>query len=313
MNIQSRAYRDDADLVRMRQLVMIGQQANIPASYMHPGCLDWATQGPPADHAMPLNLRLWESLDHDESLPDLVAWAIFAHNEGSFDLFVHPTLHGTPLHETVMAEYIAWAEARARELGLKQLWPFWAMAYDHVLERLLQTHGFVNVQTGPPAPLFERLLNDLPLLHLPAGYVVQSVVDFDAGRLRASVTFAAFKSTLPWETYAADYAGFMNSAVYDGERDVLIRAPDGRAASTCTIWFDPSNHIGLFEPVATHPDFQGRGLGKAVMAEGLRRMKSAGMQQAIVGFDPNNLAALRLYTSMGFRASNYFMFPQKAL
>lgn len=92
MNIQSRAYRDDADLVRMRQLVMVGQQANIPASYMHPGCLDWATQCPPADRAMPLNLRLWESLDHDKSLPDLVAWAIFAHNEGSFDLFVHPRM-----------------------------------------------------------------------------------------------------------------------------------------------------------------------------------------------------------------------------
>jgi ribosomal protein S18 acetylase RimI-like enzyme len=31
----------------------------------------------------------------------------------------------------------------------------------------------------------------------------------------------------------------------------------------------------MFEPVGTHPDFQGQGLGKAVMTEGLRRMQAA--------------------------------------
>lgn len=71
--------------------------------------------------------------------------------------------------------------------------------------------------------------------------------------------------------------------------------------------------VGLFEPVSTHPDFQGKGLGKAVMAEGLRRMKAAGMSTAVVGFDPNNAATLALYTSMDFRASCYFSFPRKEL
>ena len=92
-----------------------------------------------------------------------------------------------------------------------------------------------------------------------------------------------------------------------------MRSPDGRGASACTIWFDPVNAVGLFGPVATHPDFPGRCLGKAVMAEGLRRMKAAGMQRAIVGFDPNNVAARALYTSMGFRASCYFAVARKEL
>lgn len=84
-------------------------------------------------------------------------------------------------------------------------------------------------------------------------------------------------------------------------------------ASACTIWFDEGNGVGLFEPVATHPDFQGKGLSKAVMAEGMRRMKAAGMKRAIVGFDPNNAAALALYTSMGFSDSSYFMIYRKTL
>jgi mycothiol synthase len=67
------------------------------------------------------------------------------------------------------------------------------------------------------------------------------------------------------------------------------------------------NAVGQFEPVGTHSDFQRQRLGKAVMSEGLRRMKAAGIRRAIVGFDPNNVAALALYTSMGFQASCYFV------
>src|SRR4051794_22881477 len=116
MNIQARPYRDHTDLVRMQQLVMVGSQANIPASYLHPGSLAWAIYYPPADQARHHNLRLWERIDR--APPTLEAWAIHAHNEGSFDLFVHPSLHGTPLHGTIMDDYLAWAETRARALAL---------------------------------------------------------------------------------------------------------------------------------------------------------------------------------------------------
>ena len=309
MNIQARPYRDQRDLAPMRQLVMTGAQANIPASYMHPGCLDWATHIPPDEQANQRNLRLWEGVDGESPTPP--AWAIFQSHEGSFDLFVHPTLHGTPAHENVMDEYVAWAVTRAREAGLKQLWPFWAMEYDKVQERLVQAHGFTVVRVDPAPPLFERALDDLPPIRLPAGFTVQGVRNPDDGRLRAEVTRGAFQPEVEWDAYWAKYALFIGSVVYDGERDLFVRSPDGRGASACTIWFDPVNAVGLFEPVGTHPDFQGQGLGKAVMAEGLRRMQAAGMRRAIVGFDPNNKAALALYTSMGFRASSYFTVAHK--
>ena len=311
MNIRARPYRDYTDLLRMQHLVMVGRQATIPASYMHPGSLAWATHAPPADQDMPHNLRLWEHID--SYAPTLAAWAIFAHNEGSFDLFVHPSLHGTSVHELIMDEYLTWAEPRARAAGLTKLWPFWAMEYDTVLVRLLQARGFVIVHDDVPAPLFERTLDQLPTGGLPDGFTMHAVTNLDDGRLRAQVTHAAFKSTAAWEAYAAEYAQFMRSAVYDGARDLFVRAPDGRGASACTIWFDAVNGVGLFEPVATHPAFQRKGLGKAVMAEGLRRMKAAGMRRAVLGFDPTNVAARALYASMGFEASCYFTFPAKEL
>ena len=311
MKIQARPYRDATDLAAMRQLLMAGTQANIAASYMHPGCLDWDIHCPPDELENRRNLYLWERVD--TAPPTLAAWAMFWRNEGTFDLFVSPALHGTPLHALVMDQYVAWAEARARAGGLNQIAPFWAIADDQVLVRLMQERGFAIVPVDLPVPLFERTLDDLPTIPLPAGFTVQGVNSLDDGRLRAAVTHGAFRPNDDWATYAAEYAQFIGSAVYDGERDLFVRSLDGRGASACTIWFDPVNRIGLFEPVATHPDFQGKGLGKAVMAEGLRRMKAAGMQRAVVGFDPNNAAALALYTSLGFSASCYFVMAQKAL
>jgi mycothiol synthase len=311
MNIRARPYRDHTDLVRMQHLVMVGRQANILASYMHPGSLAWATHHPPADQAMQRNLRLWERVDIDP--PTLEAWAIFAHNEGTFDLFVHPSLHGTPLHEITMDEFVRWAEARARAATLNTLWPFWTMDYDTVSVGLMKARGFTVAQEGVPAPLLERTLDELPTVRLPEGFTMHDVRNLNDGRQRAQVTHAAFHSTGEWEAYALEYAQFIGSAVYDGTRDLVARARGGRGASACTIWFDAINGVGLFEPVATHPDFQGRGLGKAVMAEGLRRMKAAGMRRAVLGLDPNNVAAMALYRSMGFAASGYFTFPTKEL
>ena len=170
----------------------------------------------------------------------------------------------------------------------------------------MQARGFVVVQPhGLPPPLFERTLDELPTIQLPDGFTVQGVRNLDDGRLRAAVTHGAFRPNDDWEGYSAEYAKFIGSAVYDGERDLFVRSPDSRGASACGIWFDPVNAVELFEPVATHLDFQGKGLGKAVMAAGMRR--------AIVGFDPNNAAALALYTSMWFRASCYFVMYRKEL
>jgi ribosomal protein S18 acetylase RimI-like enzyme len=118
MSLQMRTYRDSTDFAHMRQLLMIGTQSQIPASYTHPGCLDWATHIPPDEAAWQRNFRLWEDTSADPPL--LAAWTIFMPNEGTFDLFIHPTLHGTPTHATIMDAYVAWAEGRAREVGVSQ-------------------------------------------------------------------------------------------------------------------------------------------------------------------------------------------------
>jgi ribosomal protein S18 acetylase RimI-like enzyme len=70
------------------------------------------------------------------------------------------------------------------------------------------------------------------------------------------------------------------------------------------IWYDAENRVGEFEPVGTVADFQGKGLGKAVVLDGLRRLKARGAQQAIVYADMRYAPAQRLYTSAGFYCAN---------
>ncbi len=72
------------------------------------------------------------------------------------------------------------------------------------------------------------------------------------------------------------------------------------AAARATIWFDDVNLVGLFEPVETQEGFRRLGLARAVMTEGLRCMRAAGMHTARVEHDVTNEPAAALYASLGF-------------
>ena len=69
----------------------------------------------------------------------------------------------------------------------------------------------------------------------------------------------------------------------------------------------------MFEPVGTHPDFQRRGLGKAVMTEALRRLKDRGMERAIVCTTAENTPGIKLYEAVGFRIINRLGLFEKKL
>ena len=48
----------------------------------------------------------------------------------------------------------------------------------------------------------------------------------------------------------------------------------------CIVWLDSDNKAGLFEPVACLPDYRRRGLSRAMVVEGLRRLKALGAESA---------------------------------
>ncbi|KAA3658119.1 MAG: N-acetyltransferase, partial [Chloroflexi bacterium] len=59
------------------------------------------------------------------------------------------------------------------------------------------------------------------------------------------------------------------------------------------------NKMGIFEPVCTHPDHRQKGLGKALMQEGLLRLKAMGAVHVTVETG-DMIPANKLYNSIGF-------------
>ena len=93
----------------------------------------------------------------------------------------------------------------------------------------------------------------------------------------------------------------MRTPGFQIDHELVVVAPDGRFAAFIIIWLDPISRTGLFEPVGCHRDFQRRGLTSALMYEGMRRMRAAGMETAIVCYHADNVSGVPLYRSVGFQ------------
>jgi ribosomal protein S18 acetylase RimI-like enzyme len=168
---------------------------------------------------------------------------------------------------------------------------------DHVRVDALRAAGFELA--GPSAPLFERET---------AGASPRSVDGFEIRPLggehehaaRADAARLAFASTLEPEVHRARYLGFMRSPAYVLEHDIVAVAPDGTIASFAIYWRDDELSLAQFEPVGTHPDFQRRGLARAVLQESLARLAAAGIERARVMTGGSNETARSLYLETGF-------------
>jgi ribosomal protein S18 acetylase RimI-like enzyme len=78
-------------------------------------------------------------------------------------------------------------------------------------------------------------------------------------------------------------------------------APDGGLAAYCICWYDPISRSGEFEPVGARPTYRRQGYGRAVVIEGLRRLRALGAETAIVFSHGGETPANRLYAACGFR------------
>jgi ribosomal protein S18 acetylase RimI-like enzyme len=295
--IEPRPYRDERDLEKILALLADGRQANNGTYYVHTGDLKWwlfYTANPRWDQ-----LFLWE-----DDCGDLLGWVLYSPDWRAFDAFVRPDLRGTPQAEAIDAWAVEGITQIVRRAGGRQaIRTVWISEKDAVVTGWLRRAGFVPDDEYQFMHLMARsLAAPIPAPSLPEGYQLRQVAGESDVENRAAAQHAAFESDMPMEAYCQRYLRFMRSPVYEPERDIVIAAPDGRIAAFCILWLDPLNRVGLFEPVGVHPAYQRRGLGKAVVQEGLRRMQARGMCSAIVCSLWDNAASYRLYEAAGFRA-----------
>jgi mycothiol synthase len=295
---QKRPYLTQADLQAMCDLLAAGRRAANGCYYVHTGDLSWWLGYPPNESARRENITLWETPEGE-----LAAWVLLDPEWGTFDVFIHPDWFAHP----AAGDLVAWAaEQAARRVSASAeaaIRTMWIAEDDTISIERLNRLGFRCIERY--SQLCQRQLGSQPLPEpqLPPGFLARPVAGTQEAKLRAAASHAAFESSLPFEAYWPRYLRFMQSALYPTGSDLVIEAQDGQIAAFCICWLDSLNRVGLFEPVGVHPEFQRRGLGKAILQEGLRRMQAGGMESAIVGTGYDNTPALNLYQATEFEFS----------
>jgi ribosomal protein S18 acetylase RimI-like enzyme len=188
--------------------------------------------------------------------------------------------------------------ARTTEAGGRKLW-FWVHEQDRQRRETLARRGFAK---GDGLEYQRRRLVSAPVPDVPvaAGYMVRALGAVDELPARSWASWRAFHPDAPDEAYEGWdwYLNIQRAPLYRRDLDLVAVASNGEIASFCTIWFDDVTRTGAFEPVGTAPAHQRRGLGKAVMCEGLRRLGRLGATLAFVG--SYEAPAHALYASVGF-------------
>ncbi len=168
---------------------------------------------------------------------------------------------------------------------------------DHARIDALRAAGFELA--GPPGPLFERRTSGASPTSID-GFEIRPILGEDEHASRADAARLAFASTLAPEAHRARYLRFMRSPGYVREHDMVAVAPDGTIAAFAIYWPDAELSLAQFEPVGTHPDFQRRGLARAVLHESLARLEVAGIERARVMTGGVNERAASTYLATGF-------------
>jgi ribosomal protein S18 acetylase RimI-like enzyme len=259
----------------METVLRRGLEAGWPRYSIHPGDLAWWVHH--SDPGQP-EVEYW--LDGDTGL------VVIGSHEQEVDAFTVPGR--SPL------DLFTWGLDHLEGKGSVGL----ISTLDHELEGELADAGLAPA--GYAEPLFIRDLDGpLPETELPQGWSLRPVRGEEEADKRRAASHAAFESTMEPGPHLERYLRFMRSPAYDGNRDLIAVAPDGRVASFMVWWPDASG-IAQIEPFGTHPDFHRQGVGRALMSFALQRMQEDGMRRVRVMTGSERDPAIAFYQAMGF-------------
>ena len=211
-------------------------------------------------------------------------------------------IHPAYRQEISISEMLDVAEAKlfqSKENGKRELIT-WVNAADDAMKASLTERGYAPSRFKPEYMRRRFFTKPVPAPIAPGGYCVRALGDESELPARSWLSWKAFHPDEPDEKYEGWqwYRNVQRVPLYRRDLDIVAVAPDGELAAFCTVWFDDVTRTAVFEPVGTHPNHQKRGLGKAVMNEGLRRAGRLGATLATVS--SYSTGAHALYESMGF-------------
>ncbi|MBN2471162.1 MAG: GNAT family N-acetyltransferase [Anaerolineae bacterium] len=223
-----------------------------------------------------------------------------AHPEGNSSGEAHLQIH-PDYRAQLEPEMLDWAEthlAAPNAAGQPELAIF-VFDYDFPRRHLLEARGYVQQAWGGVQRRMFFGERALPAPELAEGYTLHTL---SADRPEDGDRLAALLNTAFNRDFhvGADFTNFARQApCFREELHLAAVAPDGVFGAHVAVIYDEANRRALYEPVCTHPDHQRKGLARALMIEGLHRVKTLGAL-AITVETGDQVPANRLYEALGF-------------
>ena len=164
------------------------------------------------------------------------------------------------------------------------------------MEVVAQARGY-RALPDHATPFWEYTVTPQSAPELPPGFVIKTVAEHDDVEQRRRAKAMAFGPRYgpsQWED-AESFRIMQQAPDYRADLDLVILAPNGEQAAFTTIWVDEANGYGNFEPVGTVVDYQGLGLGRALIQDGARRMAALGLTRSYM------TTTIPFYAKIGFR------------
>jgi ribosomal protein S18 acetylase RimI-like enzyme len=242
---------------------------------------------------------LWETSDGE-----LVA-VLHALYKGEAYVHIHPRHRSAALENEVFAV----AEQRLGNIydGEHQLYTL--VDEDDLLRgEVLKARGY-TYRDQPVYRWRRDLETPIPEVKVTPGYKVRSMGDEREFDSRAWASWRAFHPGEPDEGFDNGdwFANLQSAPLYRRDLDIVAEAPNGEIAAFSTIFYDDATRSAVCVLVGTAPEHQHRGLGKAVITEGLRRLQRMGGTRIFAnGFDPPANALYRSALGTSYRAESWF-------
>ena len=190
----------------------------------------------------------------------------------------------------------------AREhLTIEAKWGIMISDSDHHFQDVAASLGLVASQNKESDAIFSPDRTSTDYL-LPPGFRVTSMQEeFDAYQYRL-VLWKGFNHELKGEgelVFNEEVKKSVDQEMLrpnlDLDLKIAIVSPDGNFVSYCGMWYEPETGFALVEPVATVPEYRRKGLGRAAVYEGIKRVSKRGAKRILVG------SSQQFYYSIGFR------------
>lgn len=247
----------------------------------------------------PANCALW----HDAGGRAL-AWACLQTPFWCIDYAVDPA---APPGTLELA--LRWADERARAIGGTPFGrPIWFIngfaghPHAHTIEAL-GFHSQADVgEDSWSKVLLQRDAAGLPERRaLPDGFQIRPLGGAAEVEAYVALHRAVFESenmTVAWRERT------LRHPAYQPALDLVLVDPEQRLAGFCVGWRAELGHdqrpAGQVEPMGVRADLRGRGLGRALLAECMHRLRDAGAHSLSVETDNFRDAAFQHYRAAGF-------------